>query len=255
MKKTMTWIFITSAIALALVGCSPSGDGCSEVISDLEALQIEYAALEANHADLLEQHNTQSELYETCQRDLSASASECDTLQGEIEQLESALGIGPTHTISRTEFHEDPAYWSQAYQGKENQFFIQLDNALKRWESASGYFAPEYMPDILTKAVWLYYTLSDCDINAVFVLGNLDDSGATFEECYDVWLIMQYNPTDEELDLRWWSLDAELVSPVIRYSDYDGNPIEENAKYYETGFLYKSLDDLRADIAYRWQRE
>jgi len=255
MKKPMIWILLTTLMTLPLAGCFPEVNDCSEAVSALEALQVEYSALEANHTELLEQHTTQSELYEACQRDLSAAASECDVLQEELEQLEGALVIGPAHTISRTEFYEDPAYWSQAYQGKENQFYIQLDNALKRWESAVGYFDPDNAPDTFTKASWLHFTLLDCDINTAFVLGNLNDPGAAFEDCDDAWLLMAYNTTGDELDVYTWALDAETTSPLIRYSDYDGNPIEENEKYYKTGFLYKSFDDLMADIAYRWQGE
>lgn len=260
MKRSVP-ILLSSILLLGILlgGCTASD--CSEYQVRIDEIEQQNAALISQNHSLETDHETLNNDYIACNAELTDLQADYDNLMADYEskagQLEAAmqsLQVGPNHATSRTDAF-DYYLTSPEYFGTENQLYIAFDNALKQWEDACGYYPESKSPANLYRAIWLYHTLMRHDIDAVLVLGDAENELATFETCDDFWVLAGHNPSGEPDGVLYWALNPMESNPIIYANDHDGNPIEKNNVYFNTGYLYVTPDDLLTDIAYRWFSE
>lgn len=238
---------ILLVILVTMTGCGVAKEEHSQVVSDLETLKAKYTSLQAQYAELQDEREELDRLYVLCKNEFDTLENEYAALKADVQRLEDALHIGPSHASTRTEIFNDPDYQSTYYENDEERITKRLESILRKLKQDCKSLPAEYQPDPYDKAIQLWCLLFGQRIGCFIVLGNLSEDSLRFKDANDVWLMILY-PDDSIL-----AVDAESLA--IQWGrDYDGELIPENQPYYNVrGFAYANPSNFKADISYRWQ--
>ena len=168
--------------------------------------------------------------------------TEKDRLNAEVATLTKQLTASPDHALSWIQITTDSDLRSTAWTGKDYQWHDKIKEIGRLYHSTHVYIPNETDCDDMAVDIW--NMLLAQNIKSVIVVGNLENTNATFAESNHAWLVV-YNFEGK------YAILEPTTGEVIYGVNVDGT---HNAKIdpYYTGWAYKKPSDLWQDIKKKW---
>lgn len=149
----------------------------------------------------------------------------------------------PTHSTPWQDIESNPAYWNLAW--KDNPYELVETVRRVNWQYYLTHIYIRDETDCNDMTIDVWNMLHAYGITSIIVLGNLDLTWESFEQCNHTWLLI-FAMQDGELTL----FPLEPTNGEIYLAD-DFRRHPELKQYYE-GYWYVKPSDLKADLMWYW---